>query len=83
MTFGETPRNTEVTYVDCLVQSVPWKQASGPWLRGVFRPDELASEVVLRRFGERKAKTDQPPDGNEWKPAIGRRVELRGFVFNA
>ena len=51
MTFGETPRTTEVTYVDCLVQSVPWKQASGPWLRGVSRPDKLASEVVLRRFG--------------------------------
>ena len=50
MTFGRTPRCAEVTYVDCLVQYVRWKQASGPWLKGVFRPDMLASEVVLRRF---------------------------------
>ena len=56
MTLGRTPRNAEVTYVDCLVQSVPWKQASGPWLRGVFRPDKLASEGVLRRFGRGKRK---------------------------
>ena len=72
-----------MTYVDYLVPSVPWKQASGPWLKGVFRADKWAAEVVLRRFGERKAKADQRPNGNEWKLAIGRRMELRGFVFNA
>ena len=54
-----------MAYVDYLVPSVPWKQASGPWLKGVFRPDKWATEVVLRRFGERKAKADQRPDGNE------------------
>ena len=46
-----------MTYVDWLAQSVPWKQASGPWLRGVFRQEKLASEVVLRRFGGEESES--------------------------
>ena len=72
-----------MTYVDYLVQFVPWKQASGPWLRVSSGRKSWLRRLCSEGLGEREAKADQRPDSNEWKPAIWPRVELRGFVFNA